>query len=149
MVGEAEQEGSVLRREGGVQEGAQVLFVRLEKGTLAAADVHHQPERQRHVLAGGEEGDLLRNAIFQHFEIALRKAGDQFPAAVADGKADVDQVHVGAEVGLCQAERWEQAHGHPELHNLYYATLREAEAQSTVGSLGGSPSPRQHPLASR
>jgi len=139
VVGEAEEEGAVLGSEGSVEKRAQVLLVRLEERTLAAADVHHQPERQRHVLAGSEEGDFLRNAVFQHFEIVLPEPGDQLPAAVADGKADVDQVHVGAEVGLCQAERWEQTHGDPELHNPYYATLRESEAQKHGGPPGREP----------
>src|SRR5580704_2800409 len=113
MVAEAQQESAVLGRQRGMEESAQVLLVGLQEGALTAADVDYQTESQRNVSAGREKRDLLRKAVLQHVEIVLLEAGDQFAVAIPHGEGDVDQVDVGAERRLAQAERGNQTHGGP------------------------------------
>ena len=72
-------------------------MVRFDEFRLAAAEIDNQTEIERNVGAVGEEGDLLRRAVLKNLEIVLRQIGNQVAGAVVDGKADVDEMNVGAE----------------------------------------------------
>ena len=86
-----------------------------DERALAAAGVHHQAEGERNIHAAGKEGNLLKHAIFQHLEVFPGEGCDQLALRVAHGEADVDQLHVGAKLGLLAgaAER-QQAQAYPK-----------------------------------
>ncbi|SPE34050.1 hypothetical protein SBA6_320013 [Candidatus Sulfopaludibacter sp. SbA6] len=90
--------------------------MRLDEGALATADIHDETEVQGHVEAAGEESDLLRDAVLGNFEVILGEARDEFPLGVTDGKSDIDEVHVGAELDLGQAGGGQTQTDHGGLH---------------------------------
>src|SRR5215831_7095705 len=71
--------------------------MRFDEALLTAADVHDQAERERHVDAASEEGDLLRHAVFSDLEVLLLQIGDEVSFIVADGEPYVDQADIDAD----------------------------------------------------
>src|SRR5216684_4915133 len=90
----------------------------LHERLLASTHVHQQAKVQRNVSASGEEGDFLRRAVLEYFEVVLIEIHHQFAGAVAKCEPDIDQLDVHANWGLggngeCQeANTWKE----PELH---------------------------------
>src|SRR5262249_53096028 len=70
--------------------------VLLGERLLAAAPVDQQPEGEGQVGAGGEEGDVLANAVFPDLEVVLVEPGHQAPGGIADAGGHADALDLRA-----------------------------------------------------
>src|SRR5262249_8264200 len=118
MIAKADQKSAVGWSQHLLQERVQMIVVRFEETFLTAAHVQDQTQRERHLGAAGEEGNLLRRAVLENLKIVLRQIRGQSPTGIAHGESDVDQVDIDADRRhLLRHQRSETEQDHESAHN--------------------------------
>ncbi len=95
MVSKADKECPVPGAQDLFKKDFQIVAMLLVEVLLAVAEINDQAQRKRKVDTAGEKRDLLRNGVFEDFDIVFGKVFHQGPTGIARRKRDIDKVRVG------------------------------------------------------
>lgn len=99
VVAEADGEGLILRLQDLLEKGFDVLLVLLDEFGLAAADVDDEAYADGEPGGGGEEADLLPDAVLNDFEVFKGEVLDDAALRIMDADGGVDEVGFDFECG--------------------------------------------------